>query len=140
MSEPLFKGIFLFNQINEELGDEKRILEFNPPLKVDYEILEKLDKETGEENYSQDLPILAFSTFDFGMKLETSLDEAHNWLINGYQGLTKESSPEEILMKSIMFDLFHTFFHPSQDPNYGFYHWALYGNLKSRAKALDIQC
>jgi hypothetical protein len=129
MNEPLTKGIFVFNEIEE--GEDKIV--FNPPLNVSYQIFEKIDKESGKENYNQDSSIMGFARYDFGMDIEVSLSE-DNMLTSGYHGLTKESPPEEILMKSIMFDLFHAFLHPSEDPNYTHYHFALLGWLKDRAK------
>jgi len=129
MSEKLIlKGI-------QESGN---IINFNPPLVIDYTIYEKIDKETGKENYTEERPIMAFATFDFGMEIRVALDSNHNCLINGYGGLTEESSLDDKLMYSIFFDLFHAFFHTPQDPNYSYYHWALYGNLKDRVNLTEF--
>jgi len=131
-NSPLIKGKFIFQGIQEGNSEEKRNLIFNPPLMIDYIILEKIDRKTGKENYSENAPIMGFATFDFGMEVIVPLDVEHNWLVNGYGGLTKESSLEEILMQSIFFDLFHSFFHPIEDPNYSHYNFALKGWLKDR--------
>jgi len=40
-------------------------------------------------------------------------------------------------MKTICFDLFHSFFHPVEDPNYSHYHWALRGWTQERASVKD---
>ena len=126
------RGKFIFQGIQESEGEEKKTIIFNPPLIIDYTILDKIDKKTGKENYTEDSPIMGFVTYDFGMEVIVSLDVEHNWLVNGYGGLTKESPLEDILMKSIFFDLFHSFCHPTEDPNYSHYHWALKGWLDER--------
>ena len=125
-------GKFIFKAIQEGKDLSRRQIFFNPPLVIDYTIHEKIDKETGKENYPEDVPLMGFARFDFGMEVYSPLNVENNWLANGYEGLTSESEPEDILMKTIFFDLFHTFFHIPCDPNYGHYHWALYGNLKDR--------
>ena len=88
------KGKFIFQGIQESEGEEKKIIIFNPPLIIDYTILDKIDKKTGKENYTEDSPIMGFATYDFGMEVIVSLDVEHNWLVNGYGGLTKESPLE----------------------------------------------
>ena len=131
--EPLKKGRFVFTDIQEGSDDSKRTITFTPPLVVGYTIWEKKNAKTGKENYPEDVPIMGFVTYDFGMDMSTPLDLEHNWLVNGYEGLSKESSLEDILMYSVIYDLFHSFCHDKDDPNYGHYNWALYGNLKGRA-------
>lgn len=132
------KGKFIFEGIQEGEGEGKRIIKFNPSLVIEYSIYNKIDKETGVENFPDDVDIKGFATFDFGMNIETSLDARHNSLLNGYLGLTPDSELEDIFMKTIMYDLFHAFFHIPQDPNYNHYHWALYGWLKERADAQEF--
>jgi hypothetical protein len=44
---------------------------------------------------------------------------------------------EDILMYSIIYDLFHAFCHDPQDPNYSHYNWALCGWLKNRANVKE---
>ena len=119
--EPLKKGRFVFTSIQEGSNEDKRVITFTPPLVVDYTVWEKNNTKTG------------FVTYDFGMDMSTPLDPEHNWLINGYEGLSKESSLEDILMYSIIYDLFHSFCHDKEDPNFSHYNWAIYGNLKGRA-------
>ncbi len=80
---------------------------------------------------------MAFATFDFGMSVEYPLDVEHNRLANGYEGLTSESHPIDVLMKTIFFDLFHSFFHPVQDPNFTHYNWAIQGWLQERT-SVDV--
>jgi len=135
--KPKLSGRFIFAGIMEGEEGDKRSITFNPPLVVKYDIWEKFDKDTGKPNYPEDFPMIGYATYDFGLTMETPLAPEHNWLVNGYQGLTKDSSPEDILMASITFDLFHAFFHETQDPNYSHYHWALVGWLKSRATLKD---
>ncbi len=106
------QGKFIFEAIKEE----DRIIKFNPPLVVEYTIIDDL----------------GHATFDFGMEMDTQLNASQNYLVNGYGGLTKESSKEDIFMNTIIFDIFHAMFHPSQDPNYSHYYWALAGWLKDR--------
>jgi hypothetical protein len=136
-NKPKSRGTFIFEGIMEGGEGDKRSIKFNPPLKVAYTIWDKIDKDTGLQNFEADVPMMGIATYDFGLTMETPLDPEHNWLTNGYNGLTKDSSPEDILMGSIMFDLFHAFFHETQDPNYSHYHWALVGWLKNRAALKD---
>ena len=110
ISEPLKKGKFVFEAIQEGLGEEKRTITFKPKLIIDYTIWMKKDPKTGKENYPEDVPILGFVTFNLGdvcMDMNTPLDLEHNWLINGYEGLNKNSSLEDVLMYSVIYDLFH---------------------------------
>lgn len=130
-------GKFIFDSIQEGSDESLRQIYFNPPLVIEYSIYDKIDKETGKENYPYDSDLMGFFTFDFGMRAECSLDSKNNFLSNGYEGLTKDSPVEDILMKTIMFDLFHAFFHIPDDPNYGFYHHALYAYLKERVNVKE---
>ena len=136
ISEPLKKGKFVFEAIQEGLGEEKRTITFKPKLIIDYTIWMKKDPKTGKENYPEDVPILGFVTFNLGdvcMDMNTPLDLEHNWLINGYEGLNKNSSLEDVLMYSVIYDLFHSFCHDPEDPNYSHYNFALRGWLRDRA-------
>ena len=130
--KPLIEGKFIFKGIQEGEGEGRRVIEFTPPLVVEYSIWEKKNAEGGD-NYPEDTAMMAFATYDFGMEMMTPLDVKNNWLANGYQGLSKDSTPEDILMKTLFYDLFHAFCHIPQDPNYSHYHWALCGWLKERA-------
>lgn len=100
-------------------------LRFDPILVVDYAIYKKTDS------------IIANVLFDFGMSLDINVDSNHNFLTTGYNGLTKKSTPYQILKKTIQFDLFHAFTHYQTDPNYTRYHWALMGWLKDRTKVIQ---
>lgn len=136
--KPLFDGKFIFDGLQEGEGEDKRILQFQPRLTIDYTIWNKTDEETGIESYPEDVPMMGYATFDFGMKMNTPLDAEHNWLVNGYEGLSKDSSPEEILMKTLMYDLMHAFYHTPDDPNFSHYHWALNGWLKDRTSVMVL--
>ena len=137
-NKPKHSGKFVFDGIMEGGEGDKRSIKFNPPLIVAYTIWDRIDKDTGLQNFEADVPMMGIATFiDFELTMETPLDPEHNWLTNGYNGLTKDSSPEDILMGSIIFDLFHSFFHEKQDPNYSHYHHALYAYLKDRAIIKD---
>lgn len=72
----------------------------------------------------------AFYRFDFGMEGQTPLDKEHNFILMHSDNL----SNEEKIAFDVEFDLFHAFFHTAEDPNYTYYHWALYGNLKDRVE------
>lgn len=135
-NKPLIEGKFIFEGIME--GNERKIT-FDPPLVVKYKIFEKIDKESGKENFSEDWPFRAVFVYDFGMPGIAPVDEKNNMLVgSGYEGLTKTSSLEEILEKSIWFDLFHALCHPTEDPNYTYYHWSLLGFLNTRMIASEM--
>jgi hypothetical protein len=55
----------------------------------------------------------------------------------GYGGVTKDTPLEDIIKSFVKYDLFHAFFHISDDPNYSHLHWALYGNYKDRVDATE---
>jgi len=73
--------------------------------------------------------------FDFGMIKQIVVSPEYNSLCAGYNKLTPQSGPVEILKNTIQFDLFHAFYHYEHDPNYEDYHWALVGHLKDRVKS-----
>lgn len=138
MSQANESGKFIFQGIQEGEGSEIRRIIFDPPLMIDFSIWPKLDVN-GNENYEQNISMLAFATFDFGMEIESSVSPENNSLTKvGYEGLTPESSTHDILFKSLLFDLIHAFFHYPKDPNYTHYHWALYGNLKERVTLTEV--
>jgi|SRR5579862_644173 len=128
------KGKYIFEAIEEGKDESYRRLLFNPPLVVDYRIVEQvIDNDLPTEHTK----LMGYATFDFGMEMNTALSAEYNMLVNGYEDLTPDSDPIDILMKSIWFDLFHAFFHPLDDPSYSHYHWALQGWLQERASAFD---
>lgn len=90
-------------------GDDRnyQTIEFNPPLEIDvYEAENGLQAE-----------------LDFGLRFYVGWRSP---IVEGYATI------EEKVQKIIEFELFHSFFHISEDPNYGVLNWALYGNLKDR--------
>lgn len=131
-------GKFIFEGIREGEGESLRQIYFNPPLVIHYSIFDKIDKETGKENYPDDIPLMGYVTFDFGMEVQFPLDVEHNHLANGYEGLTPDADPIDILMKTVWWDLFHAFFHIKEDPNYSHFHWALIGHLDARATLKEV--
>lgn len=139
--KPLFEGTLRFDSVQEGPSHaEHRTIAFTPPLMVEYTVWPEEDGKGGFIN--PDKPYLAFFTFDFGMTGEVPMQYEHNFLLAspkrvGYEGLTTESTPEEIVIKMITFDLFHAFCHCEMDPNYTPYHWALLGWLKDRAKVTE---
>ena len=77
--KPLIEGKFIFKGIME--GDERKIL-FNPPLIIEYKILEKIDKESDKENFSEDWPLLAsFFTISVCRELLLSMKKIICWLV-----------------------------------------------------------
>jgi hypothetical protein len=72
--------------------------------------------------------------YDFGMMIKESCDVS-----SGFLGLNKNSSIEEIVKRTVTFDLEHSFCHPSEDPNYTTMHWAIYGWLKDRVIIAEME-
>lgn len=71
--------------------------------------------------------------YDFGMADKFVFSEDVSW-----NNISSHDTDEEIIRKTVEFDLAHAFDHPCEDPNYTHTHWALYGNLKNRLdKILD---
>ncbi len=100
----------LFDKIQEE----DRTLIFSPPLSVGVFF------DWGEGK--------ALCVFDFGMEIEMGL---------GSPIVGKVEGNENKIRKLIEFELFHSFCHPSEDPNYNLLNWALYGNLQGRVAILE---
>jgi hypothetical protein len=92
---------------NIEEGDKEII--FNPALVIEVQLL------------SEDMANLKF---DFGMTYE-QFDFNH--FITSMANDSKEK-----IDRMIQFELFHTFHHTRQDPNYTLLNWALFGNLAHR--------
>jgi hypothetical protein len=136
-TEPFKRGKFVFDGIEEGDEQERRILKFAPRLIVEYNIWQKNDPKTGQECYPDNIPIIGFGTYDFGLTMSTALHPDFNHLCNGYGGLTRDSEPEDILLYTIIFDLFHAFCQNQDDPNYIHYHWALKGWLIDRAMLIE---
>ena len=100
------------------------------PLKIPKEIrsvgmvIRFLDNEELHATIDHRDDTHVYLTLDFGMP--TCVTTVDNFLAeNG-------DSEEDIILKTLQFDLVHAFCHPVEDPNYTHYHWALYGNLKNR--------
>lgn len=129
---PLLEGTLVLEKVQEGQEPHCRTITFTPPLKVEYTIWPDEDEKADKTK-----PTVAYFTFDFGMTSEVGLTSERNCLTWGYEGLTKESNPEEILIKTLTFDLFHAFCHCEMDPNYTSYHWALAGWLKDRVTVKD---
>ena len=106
--------------------DDYRWIEFESPLVFTCHFIQ----EATEEDPHQ----IAFFTFDFGMDGQTNLNLKHNCILMGKE----DASNEEKMVIDVIFDLFHAFFHYNGDPNYNYYHWALYGNLKDRVKIGEL--
>lgn len=79
---------------------------------------------------------MALAIYDFGMEQRIPLDKVRNFVFD-YAGNNAENDPLKTVFSTVKFDLMHAFFHYNGDPNYGYLHWALYGNLKDRVDASD---
>lgn len=73
---------------------------------------------------------IAYFEWDFGMDAKVYLDSY----------MLEERASRKIkdkIMMQIQYDLGHAFFHYDGDPNYTYYHWALYGMLRDRVELID---
>jgi hypothetical protein len=137
--EPIKHGRYIFSGIQEGGGPgSRRMIQFRKPLVIHYEIFQKKDSKTAQDCFPDDVPMIAIVKYDFGLVMHAAVDEKNNALITGYkgkgyEGLTKDSDVEDILMYTIIFDIFHAFCHSTLDSNYTYYHWALKGWLKDNA-------
>jgi hypothetical protein len=140
---PIKHGRFVFSGIQEGAGPgSRRVIQFRKPVVINYEIFQKKDAKTGEDCFPEDVPMVAFVKYDFGLVMQTTLDEKNNALVKGYngkgyEGLSKDSELEDILMYTIIFDIFHAFCHATLSPNYTYYHWALKGWLRENAILIE---
>ena len=98
----------------EKIYEGGNSITFNPPLKLDIYLCQGNDKF----NYVN-------VNFDFGMSYDFGLHPFYikDLPLDDWIGRTK---------RIIEFELFHSFFHYSGDPNYSTLNWALYGNLAHR--------
>lgn len=113
MSEQLNKNNnieFSLETIREGLS----AITFNKPLKIDAYLGED---EAGFKYVDVN--------FDFGLSYEFGL----------YPFYIRDLPLDDWVERTkriVEFELFHSFFHPSQDPNYSTLNWALFGNLAGR--------
>jgi hypothetical protein len=98
---------FEVSQVNSHLWYDH--VEFSPPVKI---IACQDIERDGVISYH----------YDFGMNMELKMDELPFYI-------DKSASWKEAVKQSVQFDLEHTFFHPSIDPNYSPVHYALLGCL-----------
>lgn len=104
----------------DEIREGEQFIRFKKPLSLHcYHI--------GSEDYGYKC---ATFDYDFGMTHTVPLEKEHNFILMH----SDEKTDEEKIAFDVIFDLFHAFFHPECDPNYTYYHWALYGNLKDRVE------
>ncbi len=106
----------------ETIYEGYKWIKFKNPLKIQFDLV-PLERNGCD---------IVFFNYDFGMDGEVTLDRKHNFVLNT-KGCDTMTNEEKVVL-IIIFDLFHAFFHPSQDPNYSYYHWALFGNLKDRVE------
>ena len=97
------------------------VIHFKQPFYVDW--LTPLDENN-----------IAHISFDSGMSCELEIDPLKDFLFGMYD--TNEIIIRKI-KEMISFDLFHAFFHCTEDPNFTYYHWALYGLLKDRVECKE---
>ena len=71
---------------------------------------------------------VVYFTWDFGMDGTVGLNSFN---IKNLKGLKKK------ILADIIFDIGHAFFHYEGDPNYTYYHWALYAWLKDRVETKE---
>lgn len=84
---------------------------FDPPLKLDIYLVEVFKYVN--------------VNFDFGLSRDFDLSPFY----------IKDSPPEDWVSRAkriVEFELFHSFFHCPEDPNYSTLNWALFGNLAHR--------
>lgn len=73
---------------------------------------------------------IVYFTWDFGMDGEVGLNSFN---IQDVKGLRNK------IIKDIIFDIGHAFFHYEGDPNYTYYHWALRSWLKDRVETRELE-
>jgi hypothetical protein len=110
------------NQINTELTfteihEGSASIIFDPPLKVDAYLIKDDDGDKVNIN------------FDFGL--------SHDFGLHPFYIQDKNLPWEKRVVKIVEFELFHSFFHPSVDPNYSILNWALFGNLAHRVTCVE---
>ena len=120
------EGTLVFKEI-KYAGD---IITFkdNQELKIEY------SKYKGEDFITIE--------YDFGMTIKQC---SSGYEYCGFLDITKDSTVEEIVKRTVTYDLEHSFCHPNEDPNYVAKHWAIKGWLKDRVdikedeKYLDLK-
>jgi hypothetical protein len=101
----------------EKITEADRTITFNPPLVVEIYQIEK----DGEE--------FARVEFDFGMVID----------LNYLCGMTFKTMGDWTVKTRLVieFELFHSFHHLQEDPNYNTLNWALFGNLAHRVECSE---
>jgi hypothetical protein len=85
---------------------------FSPPLKLDCYLVKDGDGDYVNVNFDFGI------SYDFGLNPFYLRNEVLSW--------------RERAERIVTFELFHSFFHPSIDPNFSTLNWALFGNLAHR--------
>jgi hypothetical protein len=102
-----------------EIREGGCFIKFDPPLKVEiYKVTKQLHKEYAEV------------IFDFGLRVDIGYE---NWIASKVDGDWTDKTK-----KTIEFELFHSFYHFNQDPNYNTLNWALFGNLAHRVECEEV--
>lgn len=84
--------------------------------------------------YVEDDERYAVITFPSGMEKRVGLTFETNCILQDYE----KESIEQKICRDVTFDIFHAFFHCPEDPNYTYYHWALYFMLKDNIKCWEV--
>lgn len=112
------EGILTFKEIR--YAGETISFKDGEELKIEY------SKYEGED--------FATIEYDFGMTIKQC---SSGYEYCGFLDLTKDSTIEEIVKKTVTFDLEHAFCHPDCDPNYVARHWAIKGWLRDRVIIME---
>ena len=129
MTHPTQKLIETSGMTLVEISEGWAALQFNPPLRVDWSIYR-------DSSHPAEEITIAYITFDFGLeyKINPIATKNSGW---AYQGVTPQSTNEEVIKSIIRYDLFHAFTHYHGGPNYSHLHWALWGCLKDQVKVVE---
>lgn len=115
MTTPTY-GQFTLKKVKE---DDRNII-FHSPINVIWEV----------QTISPNFRIYVEFEHSLNFHVTLSKNSPMPWRLKKDHSLVTKKELEASLQKLITFELIHSFFHPSEDPNYSLLNWALYGNLK----------
>lgn len=101
-------------ELKTDFGFEDEFLVFKEPIYVNIDYVDRRKR-------------VIYCSWDFGMTFQVHMDSL-------FLDVNKIKKIKRKVLRVAEFDLIHAFFYHNEDPNYEYYHWALYGNLRNRIK------
>jgi hypothetical protein len=125
----MLQGTFILTELFEGDAPDTRGVRFHEPQTIEWFQLDPKEPEESGIRVETILPN--------GMQL-TNRFCPENPHPAGNIGEINSADIEQSIRNMLAFEFCHSFFHDSQDPNYGILNWAIYGNFKDAVTTYDF--